>query len=93
MADSSNTITAPKISRTTGFERFKWEDESTVPEEVNTIRRRQRTVRGASSELEQVFHYRRWLSLSQVSSSPLPADSSATITPIFPNPSATELCT
>jgi len=29
MADSSNTITAPKISRTTGFERFKWEDHLT----------------------------------------------------------------
>ncbi|HET6345240.1 MAG TPA: hypothetical protein VFH51_09915, partial [Myxococcota bacterium] len=53
-------------------ERFKWEDEGSIPDEVAALRRRTRTVRGASTELEQVFHYRRWLSLTSNASSPLP---------------------
>jgi hypothetical protein len=53
-------------------ESFRWEDEGSLSPEIAQMRQRQRTVRGASSELEQVFHYRRTLSLAPVAASPLP---------------------
>ncbi len=56
-------------------ERFQWLDESHVPGDVLDLRRRERTVRGLSTELEQVFHYRRSLSVepAETKASDLPA--------------------
>ena len=56
-------------------ERFRWLDEHHVPEEVLSLRRRERTVRGLSTELEQVFHYQRSLSVepAEAKASDLPA--------------------
>jgi hypothetical protein len=53
-------------------ESFRWVDEAAISPDIAQMRQRQRTVRGASSELEQVFHYRRTLSLAPVAASPLP---------------------
>jgi hypothetical protein len=53
-------------------ERFRWLREGDVPDNIVKLRAAQRTVRGASVELEQVAYYHRLISLKGSELSPVP---------------------
>lgn len=53
-------------------ERMRWLEDADVPEGISTLRSSERTVRGVSTELEQVLHYRRILTFEPAGTSPLP---------------------
>ena len=54
-------------------ERFRWVAEQAVPPEVARLRRAKRTVRGSTTELENVAHYHQELTLMADSETPPPA--------------------